>query len=86
MQLTERIDYHIKPVGNTLELTSMTLAGYTAGVIDLLDRTYRINQKTIKFVGALLMCNTYPKDLKKTAKKGKAPKTAKVLTTPKTST
>ena len=75
MELKEGIDYHIKAVGKTLELTSMTIAGYTAGVIDLTRRSYTMNQATASFIGSLLICSTMPKVVK--TKPVKKPKAAK---------
>ena len=70
MELKENIDYYIKPVGKSFELTSMTLQGYTAGIIDLTRRSYDINQDTVKNIGMLLTALTIPK-IKKVVTKSK---------------
>jgi hypothetical protein len=74
LKLTEGIDYHIKEVGKTQELTSMTLAGFAAGVIDLTRRSFDINQETVTSIGMLMIAYTVPK-----MKKSKTKSTKKVV-------
>jgi hypothetical protein len=61
MKLTEGVDYHIREVGKSFELTSMTIGGFTAGVVELTRRSYEMNLTTASFIGSLLICSTVPK-------------------------
>ena len=70
LKLKEGVDYHIKEVGKSLELQSISLAGFTAGIIELTRRSYDINLATTRNMGMLLMLKTIPK----TPKPQKAPK------------
>lgn len=75
--MKENVDYHIRPVGKTLELTSMIIPGYAAGIADLTARGYKINYNTATSIGGLLVANTMPKNPKAEKKPAKTTKTKK---------
>ena len=83
--MKEGIDYHIKAIGKYLELSSMSLAGFAAGVVDLTRRSYEINYAGTTNIGSLLIAKTIPKKpkvkpkpkakpVKRVVAKGTAPK------------
>ncbi len=64
-KLKEGIDYHIREVGKYLELTSLILPGFAAGIADLTARGYKINFKNVIPIGNMLLATTMPKIPKK---------------------
>lgn len=68
MKLSEGIDYHIKDIGKTKELSAMIFTGLVAGVVDLTRRGYDINLSTATTIGNMYVVRTVPK-VKKPAKK-----------------
>ena len=69
LKLKEGIDYHIVQKGKSLELQSMTLGGFAAGIVDLTRRSYDINLDTVMNIGLLNTALTIPKKPKKVTKK-----------------
>lgn len=72
MRLREGIDYHIKNMGKFKELTSVTLIGFAAGIVDLTRRGYDLNENGFQTIGVLMVTRTLPKKTKPKTNQKKA--------------